>query len=281
VPTHYTENPKLGRWVHTQRHQRRLQTKGKKSCMNPERIDLLDQLGFSWEVRPSLERPRATWQQRLEELEAFHKKTSGNFQVLDPSTMPQLHAWCHEQRNRLTTLDNNNTNNNNNTTTNNNSTTNNNTNKDGTNKELSTSNNNKRMTAERVEALKTIGFTKDTELLEQLKQEPFSSETMTVTTTIIKEEEDTKMQESSERPPLANKKADDKSAKDDKEEPPPPSRSTSTKPKEEEKGTKETQELKKEEPTVAVGGGAADNSEVGTTRNEKNGKFGDIVTVSI
>jgi len=31
VPTHYAENPKLGRWVHTQRHQRRLQQKGKKS----------------------------------------------------------------------------------------------------------------------------------------------------------------------------------------------------------------------------------------------------------
>jgi hypothetical protein len=276
VPTHYTENPKLGRWVHTQRHQRRLQTKGKKSCMNPDRIDLLDQLGFSWEVRPSLERPRATWQQRLEELEAFHKKRSGNFQVLDPSTMPQLHAWCHEQRNRLTTLDNNNNNNSNNNT---NSTT----NKDGTNKELSTSNNNnnKRMTAERVEALKAIGFTKDTELLEQLKQDPLSSETMTTTIMKEEEEEDTKMQESSERPPLANKKAEDKSAKDDKEEAPPSSRST--KPKEEEKGTKETKELKKEEPTVAVGGAAAaaDNLEVGTTRNEKNGKFGDVVTVSI
>jgi hypothetical protein len=31
VPTHYAKNPKLGRWVHTQRHQRRLQAKGKKS----------------------------------------------------------------------------------------------------------------------------------------------------------------------------------------------------------------------------------------------------------
>jgi hypothetical protein len=31
VPTHYAENPPLGRWVHTQRHQRRLQEKGRKS----------------------------------------------------------------------------------------------------------------------------------------------------------------------------------------------------------------------------------------------------------
>ncbi|CAB9519299.1 helicase [Seminavis robusta] len=51
VPTHCPENPKLGRWVHTQRHQRRLQLKGKKSCMTDERVQLLDSLGFSWDVR--------------------------------------------------------------------------------------------------------------------------------------------------------------------------------------------------------------------------------------
>jgi Helicase associated domain len=51
VPTHCTENPQLGRWVHTQRHQRRLQLKGKKSCMTDERVQLLDSLGFSWDVR--------------------------------------------------------------------------------------------------------------------------------------------------------------------------------------------------------------------------------------
>ena len=52
IPTHFQTNPKLGRWVHTQRHQRRLQLKGKKSCMTDERVELLDSLGFSWEVRP-------------------------------------------------------------------------------------------------------------------------------------------------------------------------------------------------------------------------------------
>lgn len=52
VPTHCPSNPKLGRWVHTQRHQRRLQLKGKRSCMTHERVELLNSLGFSWEVRP-------------------------------------------------------------------------------------------------------------------------------------------------------------------------------------------------------------------------------------
>ena len=51
VPTHCRENPQLGRWVHTQRHQRRLQLRGKKSCMTDERVQLLDSLGFSWDVR--------------------------------------------------------------------------------------------------------------------------------------------------------------------------------------------------------------------------------------
>ncbi len=105
------------------------------SCMTQERIDLLDQLGFSWEVRPSLERPRATWQQRLEELQAYHK-SYGNF-LVDPLVMPQLHAWCHEQRNRLKLLVKNN------------------------GKDLS-----KRMNPERAEALQKIGFFKDTVLLD-------------------------------------------------------------------------------------------------------------------
>lgn len=103
--------------------------------MTQERIELLDQLGFSWEVRPSLERPRATWQQRLEELQAYHK-SYGNF-LVDPLVMPQLHAWCHEQRNRLKLLDKNN------------------------GKDLS-----KRMNPERAQALQAVGFTKDTILLD-------------------------------------------------------------------------------------------------------------------
>lgn len=102
VPTHFADNPKLGRWVHTQRHQRRLQLKGKKSCMTQDRVQLLDKLEFSWEVRPSLERPRATWQQRMDELKDFHEIQS-HFRV-PPGTHPQLHSWCQEQKHRLKNL---------------------------------------------------------------------------------------------------------------------------------------------------------------------------------
>jgi hypothetical protein len=132
VPTHFSDNPKLGRWVHTQRHQRRLLLKGKKSCMTPERIALLDQLEFSWEVRPSLERPRATWQQRFEELQAFYEVYQ-HFCV-PAATHPQLQAWCHEQKQRLKVID-----------------------KSG--KDPS-----KRMGPDRVKSLSELGFTMDVEI---------------------------------------------------------------------------------------------------------------------
>jgi hypothetical protein len=132
VPTHYADNPKLGRWVHTQRHQRRLQQKAKKSCMTQERVDLLDQLEFSWEVRPSLERPRATWQQRLDELKDFHA-IHQHFRV-PPGTHPQLHSWCQEQKHRLRNVE-----------------------KVG--KDVS-----RRMGPERVNELQVMGFSKDIEL---------------------------------------------------------------------------------------------------------------------
>jgi hypothetical protein len=100
--------------------------------MTTERIAGLDQLGFSWEVRASLERPRATWQQRLEELSDYHKQ-HGNFQI-PLGSMPQLHAWCWDQYQKLQTID-----------------------QHGTSAA-------KRMGPERIEALQTIGFTKDVEL---------------------------------------------------------------------------------------------------------------------
>ena len=153
----------MGRWVHTQRHQRRLQEKGKKSCMTPERIELLDQLGFSWEVKPSLERPRATWQQRLEELSDHYSKYR-HFHI-DPHTQPHLYGWCQEQKQRLKLLEKN----------------------DG--QDIT-----KRMGPDRVASLKAIGFTKDVELTRDDPSSPAASPssspatmamTMTMTTNPI------------------------------------------------------------------------------------------------
>jgi Helicase associated domain len=104
VPTHYAENPKLGRWTHTQRHQRRLKLKlYKKSSISQERIALLDDLGFNWEVRPSIEQPRATWHQRYDELVEYYTN-NGNF-LVSPETHPKLYRWCSEQRSRLKKLE--------------------------------------------------------------------------------------------------------------------------------------------------------------------------------
>jgi hypothetical protein len=101
VPTHFTENTKLGRWVHTQRHQRRLQIQGKKSSMTTHRYQLLQQLGFAWEVRPPLARPRATWQQRYDEMRHFHM-TYGHLRIIDHEIVePELIQWAQEQKARL------------------------------------------------------------------------------------------------------------------------------------------------------------------------------------
>ena len=134
VPTLYLPNTKLGRWTHTQRHQRRLQNKGKRSSMTVERINLLDQLGFSWEVRPAFDRPRATWQQRYDELRAFHLE-NGHFLVKSEQDS-LLHSWAHEQRSRLKNI------------------------------AAKGGDSSRRMKPDRQEALARIGFTKDVELAE-------------------------------------------------------------------------------------------------------------------
>ena len=129
VPTHYAANPRLGRWVHTQRHQRRLLEKGKQSTITQERIAKLDELDFPWNVRSALDRPRVSWDQRFEELKEFKEK-NGHFRI---GSGP-LYQWSVEQRSRLRSLEKNG--------------------KEGTGN----------IKAERVEKFLSIGFDKDTEL---------------------------------------------------------------------------------------------------------------------
>jgi hypothetical protein len=51
VPTNYSENTKLGRWVGHQRSNYRLHAEGKISPMTPPRIQALENLGFEWNRR--------------------------------------------------------------------------------------------------------------------------------------------------------------------------------------------------------------------------------------
>lgn len=104
--------------------------------MTPERFAMLNELDFAWVVRATLERPRATWQQRLEELIEFHQ-ANGHFKI-DPASMPQLNKFCLDQRYRLRLL------------------------KKNGGRDVT-----KRMGSDRVSELTTIGFTGDTELLDK------------------------------------------------------------------------------------------------------------------
>ena len=51
VPSQWSENPQLGRWVSTQRSQYRLYQEGKKSSMTKERMQALESINFEWRVR--------------------------------------------------------------------------------------------------------------------------------------------------------------------------------------------------------------------------------------
>ena len=68
VPARYKDNPKLGRWVMTQRRQMALSQQGFPNTLNSNRIAMLDAIGFSWNVRPE---PVSTWEQKLEELNEY------------------------------------------------------------------------------------------------------------------------------------------------------------------------------------------------------------------
>jgi Helicase associated domain. len=62
----------LGVWVGTQRKQYRLKQKGLLSHMTDERIEMLDKIGFIWEVN--------TWNDRYDELKEFYEE-NGHFSV--------------------------------------------------------------------------------------------------------------------------------------------------------------------------------------------------------
>jgi len=62
----YKANPKLGRWVMTQRRQYTLLMQGKHSAMTLERIEKLECLGFQWSVRPE---PEIVWNEKFQQLE--------------------------------------------------------------------------------------------------------------------------------------------------------------------------------------------------------------------
>ncbi|GKY95281.1 hypothetical protein MPSEU_000490100 [Mayamaea pseudoterrestris] len=55
VPQHYKENRALGKWTAKQREQYKKMKKGEHSFLTPYRLEKLEQLGFSWQIRTSLD----------------------------------------------------------------------------------------------------------------------------------------------------------------------------------------------------------------------------------
>eukprot|EP00550_Attheya_septentrionalis_P004429 CAMPEP_0198283158 /NCGR_PEP_ID=MMETSP1449-20131203/2828_1 /TAXON_ID=420275 /ORGANISM="Attheya septentrionalis, Strain CCMP2084" /LENGTH=1129 /DNA_ID=CAMNT_0043979683 /DNA_START=92 /DNA_END=3481 /DNA_ORIENTATION=+ len=103
VPARYKENRRLGIWVSAQRQQykamRADEEKGEKRStpLTEERIDLLNQLSFTWTIR-SRDTLGESWNQRLEELKEY-KRERGD--CLVPSRYgpnPELGVWVGTQR---------------------------------------------------------------------------------------------------------------------------------------------------------------------------------------
>jgi len=92
VHHNYKDNLPLARWVKRQRYQYKLMLEGKQSTMTPERVEVLEKVGFVWDSQS------AAWYERLSELKDF-KKANGHTNV--PSSFeqnPRLATWVKCQR---------------------------------------------------------------------------------------------------------------------------------------------------------------------------------------
>jgi dsDNA-binding SOS-regulon protein len=89
VPKVYEQNPPLGHWVGTQRHQ------FKKGKLDPERGRMLEEMGFTWDFH------QEAWEEMLLELEEY-KEANGDCDVpCIYEANPQLGIWVSTQRETL------------------------------------------------------------------------------------------------------------------------------------------------------------------------------------
>lgn len=103
VPCHWSKDRRLGHWISIQRIFRR------KGSLNPERIQLLDQIGFRWNALFNLKSPPksfrklvsaqdALWNQMFARL-LLYKKSHGHCGVLQADGCEgRLHKWVIRQR---------------------------------------------------------------------------------------------------------------------------------------------------------------------------------------
>ena len=97
VPQKYPANPKLGKWVSTQRTRYKTNTEEKSNSMIAEHIRALEGIGFDWETS------KTGWNARFQELREF-KAQFGHYQVPQQySPSPKLGPWVSRQRTRYRT----------------------------------------------------------------------------------------------------------------------------------------------------------------------------------
>jgi len=89
VPHNFPDSPKLAEWQKFQRQQRKLFVKGKHSQLTPERVIMLEKIGFVWEARID------AWESHYVNLRRF-KESNGHIYVPVASTV--LSQWVKRQR---------------------------------------------------------------------------------------------------------------------------------------------------------------------------------------
>lgn len=89
VPHNFPDSPKLAEWQKFQRQQRKLFIKGKHSQLTPERVVMLERIGFVWEARID------AWESHYQNLQQF-KKTHSHIYVPVANTV--LSQWVKRQR---------------------------------------------------------------------------------------------------------------------------------------------------------------------------------------
>ena len=95
VPQHYTTNPKLGRWVSTQRAQYKLYQEEKPTSMTAVQIRALDVIGFDWGTTYTTD-----WSVRFQQLCEFKEEFGHCIVPIRYSANPKLGNWVSAQRKR-------------------------------------------------------------------------------------------------------------------------------------------------------------------------------------
>ena len=96
VPHTWTENKKLAQWVKRQRYQYKLfHATGKHSAMSKERVDILNGMGFVWDIH------RTSWEGKFVQLQAYSKEHGTTNITMSKNCTPEhreLSVWMKCQR---------------------------------------------------------------------------------------------------------------------------------------------------------------------------------------